>query len=885
MSNAPNISSIEEYLTGALSPTKDVSSLAYKNLEDLANGNLAAFLLSLGEILSNESKVSEVRKLAAILIKNTLLYSTKFQLEWKTTLTKEQKDKIKLYVLSTLASSLKDIRTLAGTTVASLCKIDSPIKVTWPNLLQSLTQNAFNDNINLKLSAIETLGYVCEELTNKTIEGSDVDSIMNALIQNVNNESNDVNTIIQVLKALCSSIKLAEKNFANEKERDIILTSVFKIGQKYETNEEILYKIALLFVEMFSVPNYYDYLEKYVNNVFNFALGLAKTKRQSNEKLALLGLEIICCIGAEESTRLSQLTVTLRQTRSGLVLSDDHKVSKGYFNTFTDALQKYIINNVSVPENDEDENEWTVSKACLYILSLMMKTISQESILMFITNLQAQIDKSLINTEERCKCWLLLSSCLNSNFKKDIADVINNKLNYILKDIEETSDAKVRKCASFLLKRITKSLAKIFDNQKLPVVVNYLIRASKGKETFVVGNVCQTLQNLIKSFGDRETLKNTNQISPLFSTILIGLYSTSEIELLFSKEEGDKISLSRLMTIKTLIEYSSHDCQDKVYEVLVQYLKEIEFTHSKFNDLVARGVDGDLIYTFQEYYYTLLQALFKKYKKQINVTLCKNIWSLTEMIFTHRKSVFGEANLAMNALALNMQQNFSEIFPSYYPYIEYSIKRFNEQNLSKSGLIVLSNSLRILGEGIGDFASKILPVLVEVCTSNVVVRTEKTIAISCLGEFALVAWDKLFPGLKELMGLLMSAAKMGINVPIDADDDYVDFVKDLRYELIQTFICFEIGLGENYKEFIPYVPDIFSFFKLIVSDNKCLRPQTLKSMLSFICDMINSYGKEILQICNKEFAEQLFKSLSEFHLLEKDIEVEQNIELLKSLYK
>ena len=160
-------------------------------------------------------------------------------------ITSRKKNKIKILVLSALASTKKEIRTSASTVISSICKIDSPIVKTWPDLLPSLTNNAFNENIHMKLSAFEALGYVCEELTIKSIDASNVDSIMNALIQNLDCEKNPVEVILQVLKALNFSIKIAEKNFSNKKERNIIMNAIFQIGGKYETNENVFYWNAI----------------------------------------------------------------------------------------------------------------------------------------------------------------------------------------------------------------------------------------------------------------------------------------------------------------------------------------------------------------------------------------------------------------------------------------------------------------------------------------------------------------------------------------------------------------------------------------------------------------------------------------------------------------
>ena len=248
--NQPNY---DQLLAMALHQTASIRNNGMNSLNGLAESNLSLFLQQLGNILSDESKPSDIRQLAAILIKNSLLHVELFQKIWKNELSAEEKNKIKLLVLSALASSKKEIRTSASVVISSICKIDSPIIKTWPDLLPSLTNNAFNENINMKLSAIEALGYVCEELTIKSIDPSNVDSIMNALIQNLTNEKNPVEVILQVLKALYYSIKIAEKNFSNKNERNIIMNAIFQIGGKYETNEDVLEKIAMLLLKCYQL--------------------------------------------------------------------------------------------------------------------------------------------------------------------------------------------------------------------------------------------------------------------------------------------------------------------------------------------------------------------------------------------------------------------------------------------------------------------------------------------------------------------------------------------------------------------------------------------------------------------------------------------------------
>ena len=887
MSTGNNQPNYDQLLGMALDQNGSIRNNGMNSLNSLAESNLSLFLQQLGNILSDESKSSNIRQLAAILIKNSLLHVESFQKMWKKELSGEEKGKIKLLVLSALASAKKEIRTSASTVISSICKIDSPITQTWPDLLPSLTNNAFNENKNMKLSAIETLGYVCEELTIKSIDSSTVDSIMNALIQNLINEKNPVEVILQVLKALYFSIKIAEKNFSNKNERNIIMNAIFQIGGKYQTNDDVLEKIAMLFIEMLSISSYYDYIEDNFNQIIKFSFNIAQKYKISNEKLALLGLEIICCIGDEEIKRINN-----DNNINILKVNDIYQIdkpNKGYLSKISNDLQKLITANVQVPEDDEEENEWNFSKACLNILNLLAQTSESNIISKFYEEISNQIKKNENNINERAKCWLLLGSSITSNNKADTYRVIMTFLNIIFSDLKQNSSLQLKKCSSYLIYKITKICPKIFEQSKLGRALEFLSSELKTcKEQTIIGNICQSLQNLIKNFGDFETNKSSCILSPSFEKVFSNIFinAKNDIKEITLGLSTTKTSLNKLMTIGTLIDYSSHDKQAAIFEVIKHFLIQIESTQNDINALINDGANKETIFQIQEYYYTLLQKLFNKYKTKIDINFAGKIWQLTETLFKYRQTVFDEANIALAALARNMGKDIKPIFILYYPYIEFSIKSYSNNSLSKSGLLALLNFITNTEDTINK-TSDMITMLIEVCTSDEVARANKTIAINIIGELALITGENFKPYLEKVMQLLFSAAKMGVNIPPDVDEDIVEFVKGLRYELIQTFTCIELSFNEkpNQQFLTPFIQDMVAFIKSCVEDTNIQNIHILKSILNLIIDLFGIYGQEFKQICDENFISIFIKIVLEYNKKNKnDPEIEQNVDILKSYY-
>ena len=879
---------IDEILLQAQGADENQRSLGMNALNNLAQQNLSSFLTILGTILSNESKDPKIRILSAIVIKNSLLYSEDYRKKWKTEISKEEKDKIKLLILSTLASSQKNIRTMAGTVISSICKIDTPITETWPDLLPSLTNNAFNEDINMKLSAIETLGYVCEELNMKSIDSANVDKIMNALIQNLIKGENTKQVILQLLKALSYAIRLAQKNFENKNERNIIMNSIFQIGDKYQTDEDVIEKIAMLFIEMLSISSYYDYIEEFFLQIMKFSFGIFDKYKESNEKLALFALEIILSVGDEEVSRINYDFINLNKIGNGNYILD--KKNRGYFNKISPELQKLIEQNVKLPD-DDNEDSWNISNACLKILNLMSQLADSNTMHKFYENLsneikknnQGQNDINLLNN--RAKIWLLLGSCIARVNITDIAKILNSNIYLIFDDIRQNISMPLKKSASYIILKVTKEIPKMFDSSRLGKIIELLSAEIKAsQDNIYMANLCRSLQNLIKCYGDLETNKSSSSLSPYFEIILNNLFVGAEQDIK-NYQASAKTTLSRFMTIGTLIEYSSHDKQFQISQIIKQFLIQIESTQNNIDTMLKAGIDKETIFQIQEYYFSLLQKLFNKYKTKIELDFADKIWQLTEALFKYRQTVFDEANLAMSALARNMGETFEPIFKKYYPYVEYSIKYYSNNSLSKSGLVSLMHCIISVQKNI-DKTKDIISTLVDVCVSNEVEKKNKTIAISIIGYVAMFEGTNFSIYIDPVMKLLFSAAQMGFNLGYNIDEELIEFVKTLRFQIIQTFTCLEMTFNNKENNILnSYMKDIFEFLKSCINDTKIQNLEILKSILSLINDLFGIYGSQFKELCNENFAAGFIKLIQGYFTNKQmDPDIEQNIEILKMFF-
>jgi importin subunit beta-1 len=264
---------ISEILNNALSTDKLIREDSHNKLQELAVKNFTEFLYNLGSELSDESKPVKIRQIAAVYLKNSIVNSNELRDIWVNKLDPNAKNQIKSLVLATLATNFKEVRKAAGIVIAGICKVDLPLNEKWPELINSLCQSSFNENLNIKLAALESLGYVCEELNIKTIDVNSVDAILSAIIQNF---STSLEIAKVSLKAFFHAIKLAEKNFSIKTELNIIMECIFTAGNLYANDDEVLEKIAQIFIEIASLSNYYDYIFDYIQKISEFTFYIVK---------------------------------------------------------------------------------------------------------------------------------------------------------------------------------------------------------------------------------------------------------------------------------------------------------------------------------------------------------------------------------------------------------------------------------------------------------------------------------------------------------------------------------------------------------------------------------------------------------------------------------
>jgi importin subunit beta-1 len=79
-------------------------------------------------------------------------------------LDKEFKEQMKVAILATLASPKGLVRRQIAQILSAIASIEIPRKE-WDELIPNLCTNASNEELNIRLASLTTLGYICDEVS------------------------------------------------------------------------------------------------------------------------------------------------------------------------------------------------------------------------------------------------------------------------------------------------------------------------------------------------------------------------------------------------------------------------------------------------------------------------------------------------------------------------------------------------------------------------------------------------------------------------------------------------------------------------------------------------------------------------------------------------
>lgn len=156
---------------------------------------------------------------------------------------------------------------------------------------------------------------------------------------------------------------------------------------------------------------------------------------------------------------------------------------------------------------DEEEDSWDISKACNYILKILVQVVEVEKVDILLNYIINNFDNEDLLIKN--SCLLIFAASLDSSNKAKASELAKVYFDKILKNMEH-ENPRIRKSATYLMFKITKIFGKNLNMTQVELIITKCLPmiSYSNKNS---NKICAIFSNVIKARGDPSTVKNDSK--------------------------------------------------------------------------------------------------------------------------------------------------------------------------------------------------------------------------------------------------------------------------------------------------------------------------------------------------------------------------------------
>jgi len=855
---------VTQVLLNAQAVDGGVRKHAEESLKQFQEQNLPAFLLSLSGELANNEKPVDSRKLAGLILKNALdakEQHRKFELvqRWLS-LDVAVKNQIKTCLLQTLSSPVPDARSTASQVIAKVAGIELPQRQ-WPELIGSLLSNIHQLPGHVKQATLETLGYLCEEVSPDVVDQDHVNKILTAVVQGMNATEGNNDVRLAATRALYNALGFAQANFSNDMERDYIMRVVCEAT----LSPEVKIRQAAFECLVSISSSYYEKLSPYIQDIFTIT---AKAVREDEEPVALQAIEFWSSICDEEIDILEEY---------GGDFTGDSDIPCFYFiKQALPALVPMLLETLLKQEEDQDQDDgaWNLAMAGGTCLGLVARTVGDDVVPLVMPFIEENISKP--DWRQREGATYAFGSILEGPSPDKLIPIVNVALNFMLTALTQDPNSHVKDTTAWTLGRIFEFLhgstieTPIITQANCQRIITVLLQSMKDAPN-VAEKACGALYFLAQGFED---VGPSSPLTPYFQEIVQSLLTVTRRE-----DAGEsRLRTAAYETLNEVVRCSTDETAPMVVQLVPVIMMEL---HQTLEAQKLSSEEREKQNELQGLLCGCLQVIIQKLgssepNKPAFMQYVDQIMNLFLRVFACRSAtVHEEAMLAIGALAYATGPDFAKYVPEFYKYLEMGLQNFEEYQVCAVTVGVVGDICRALEDKILPYCDGIMTQLLKDLSSNQLHRSVKPPIFSCFGDIALAIGENFEKYLIYAMPMLQGAAELSAHTS-GADDEMTEYTNLLRNGILEAYSGIFQGFKNSPKtqSLIPYAPHILQFLDTIYmeKDMDDLVMKTAIGVLGDLADTLGSNAGSLIQqsLSSKEFLNECLSS--DDHLIKESAE-------------
>lgn len=808
--------SVTDIMMALASPDPSIRVPAEATVTQAKESDLAGFLIALINELRDDSKPSQARQMAGMVLKNSVALHLRdvearkaLEAKW-TSLAPAVRNQVKSEVLSTLGSSTREVRQIAANIIGNLSRIELPAGE-WPTLVETLVGAVNGDEQHME-AALTALGYVCEEAGEYSEVEEYLAQFSTPILTAVGNGMSTANEDVKyyATNALCNSMEFIHANMQQDNQRDYLVKIVCEAatGQTERTREkamECLVKIAEL---------YYSTLPAYIARLHQLTTSAVFSDSESVALQAMLFWTSIC------------------DTEREMYEEGNTKECLNYAQQGATELVDLCLKCLVRQEEGQTEDDWNISIAggkLLQSLASCLQNAVAGHVMPFVF--------ANVNEEDwrKCEAALMAFGCvIGGPDPKDIQDTVAQAVPGLLNYFRHKNPM-VADTAGWVLAKVCELFPDVFLEvpSNLQQLLNIIGPSISAADAMAI-RACNSIHNLALAYEDEED-QQQNELSSFYKDIVMALFAAID-----AKDATDeRLRETAQETLNAVVDAAAADCFGFLETLVPELERRLTFLVSQRQQMTgSSNASADLDHLIG-LMCGALGGVAKKLGLRIRNHVATTMQIMDNIFKMQNDSAQAEALLLVGALAHAVHGDLLPYIPNVMPYIVYALQQVDQEDLCHTAAGTLGDCATSLQESFAPFAQQPLTVIRDCLNSPQVDRDVKCSLLGCIGDVALaLGGEHFFPYLETFCGIVAGMYVQSKKIDIKGDYDAEDYV----YSLWESIASFYTGVCQCFNGFVqhlgPYLQPIL-IFSLEVCNASLDQWDTLSAALGVIGDLAN----------------------------------------------
>lgn len=810
--------------------------------------NFPLFLTTLTTQLSTEGSPVNARRLAGLIIKNSLdaqdaaLRVARAE-RWVSVVDAESQKVVRDALLATLSSPEQAARRAAAQAIAKIAAIDLPMNA-WPGLLDKLMANSTSARTSgvLKTASLETIGFVCEEAA--TREASAVSAVLStqsnliltAVVHGMkytgapangdpatpadasSAEAREVRLAATV--ALNNALEFVRTNFETAEHRRVIMQTTVEAARDPDASIRVAAFECLVRV----AEEFYDILPESINDLFQLAMAEISG---DDEPVALQAIELWSTIAEEEIALEDEAAAATEVGEANTLTRRSHAFVSHALAHLCPALFQCLTQQ----EDDcHEENAWnraTAAGSCLELLAQAAPARILEYVVPFVRDNVAGAD-----WRAREAAVLAFGSVLDGPPQAQLAPVVAAALPVLVRTLVEDVNAAVRDTTAWTIGRVLRDGDhKLAAAAILPDLVSALWRTLKDENAPVAAHVCYAIHNLADAFSadgadeEDDSGATTNGTATGLADYAEGLLR--ELFITTERSDGGEAHLrvsayEAISAIFRAVGDSSLNCVTHSVPLLLDRLEaslsvaapppgteaaaELAETQGLLCGALTTATQRLRSMGVGPFTDRMLQCYMKLLEGTVTAPAAAAGGATNGVPTPNSNAVHEEALLAIEAVADALGPDFSRYFATVAPVLVSALRNWTHYQLCAVAVGTVGDICRAIGKDFatvenGAIAREIVRCLLDAVQSQMLDKSVKPAVLSAFGDVAMAIKGDFEPFLGYVMQMMQEAASTSMTFKVPDDDyDLLDWLLALRESVFEAYTGVIHGLKDDGKQ-------------------------------------------------------------------------------------